>query len=383
MRIGHVVPRAGRLGGYERQARLLASAQSSAVDLGLQPLLVTRPEEVSPAAWRRDIRVLPVARGSEADDALREVDLLHIHALDPFSGLLAAAALRASRPFIVKIATQGDVSLFAQPDPSKLLASRLLRARPVFRSIAAATWGRRKAGRFRAAWQVLRRAHAFIALNEAVAAELKVAGVDPIRIHLWPNAVQIPDEPAPHRPQGMHALCIARAEPRKRLTDLLAALPIVQARHPRATLTLLTTGPEVDLVASAAERIPGLSVVSDAPNPIDALRAADVFLFPSEREGCPNALLEAAAVGLPCIASRIPGVREWFRDETEMLMHAPGDVDGIARLWTALLSDPSRRASLALAARAAVADRASLPALLPRYADLYRSVIAAASAPLT
>ncbi|MBA3700057.1 MAG: glycosyltransferase [Planctomycetes bacterium] len=50
-----------------------------------------------------------------------------------------------------------------------------------------------------------------------------------------------------------------------------------------------------------------LGVRDDVP---DLLRCADVFLFPSVREGLPGALLEACAAGLPCVTSDIPSCRE-------------------------------------------------------------------------
>lgn len=54
-------------------------------------------------------------------------------------------------------------------------------------------------------------------------------------------------------------------------------------------------------------RVKLLGVRDDVP---DLLRCADVFLFPSLREGLPGALLEACAAGLPCVASDIPPCRE-------------------------------------------------------------------------
>ena len=40
--------------------------------------------------------------------------------------------------------------------------------------------------------------------------------------------------------------------------------------------------------------------------------ASDLFVLPSLSEGMPNALLEALGVGLPCLGSRIPGLRIFF-----------------------------------------------------------------------
>jgi glycosyltransferase involved in cell wall biosynthesis len=43
-------------------------------------------------------------------------------------------------------------------------------------------------------------------------------------------------------------------------------------------------------------------------------RLADFFVFPSSNEGLPNAVLEAMACGLPCVATRISGSTDLIRD---------------------------------------------------------------------
>ena len=57
---------------------------------------------------------------------------------------------------------------------------------------------------------------------------------------------------------------------------------------------------------------------------------ADVFVFPSYREGLPVALMEAMAVGLPCIAARNRGTVDLLVN-SEMLFEA-GDVKALTEL---------------------------------------------------
>ena len=47
----------------------------------------------------------------------------------------------------------------------------------------------------------------------------------------------------------------------------------------------------------------------------DLLRSADLFAFPSEMEGLPNAVIEAALARLPIVGSNIGGLREVVDDE--------------------------------------------------------------------
>ena len=46
----------------------------------------------------------------------------------------------------------------------------------------------------------------------------------------------------------------------------------------------------------------------------ELLEVADIFVFPSMHEGCPNALIEAMAMGKPCVASRIGPIEEVMED---------------------------------------------------------------------
>ena len=61
-----------------------------------------------------------------------------------------------------------------------------------------------------------------------------------------------------------------------------------------------------------------------------AYQAADLFLFPSMREGMPVALMEAMAAGLAVVASKVRGNQELIRKEGGLLVH-PRDAQGFAR----------------------------------------------------
>jgi glycosyltransferase involved in cell wall biosynthesis len=59
------------------------------------------------------------------------------------------------------------------------------------------------------------------------------------------------------------------------------------------------------------------------------MRAADVFAFPSEREGFGLVVLEAQAAGLPVVASDLPVLREFLRDGRDCRMVPVGDADAL------------------------------------------------------
>ncbi len=335
------------------------------------PVLLTQPDQIPPARWPPSIEACGIAEPSEIAEAIEGMDVLHLHAMDAWSSWFADAAAHKGIPFVVKVATQGDVANFSNPNRNNVLSERVRQWGRPARHIAAATWGRYKAKTFRMSWERFRHAAIFIALNRAIVTELESAGVEARRITLLPNAVEVPDAAVQFRNGGAHAVCIARAESRKRLGDLLAALPEVQAGISHATLTVLTQGDGVEALARRARGMDGVEILSGAQSAASVLAGADLFLFPSEREGCPNALLEAAAAGLACVATAIPGVREWFRDEREALLYPPGDISALVRQWRRALEDSALRQQLGRQARTAVAQQAEAGLIAQQYRDLY------------
>ena len=105
-------------------------------------------------------------------------------------------------------------------------------------------------------------------------------------------------------------------------------------------------------------------------------RAADVFVLPSSREGLPNALLEAMASGLACIASRLPGITDHLvRDRENGVLVPPGDVSAIADALRELFGDATLAARLGIAARRTIETAYTLEVTAARHLELYRSLV--------
>ncbi len=111
---------------------------------------------------------------------------------------------------------------------------------------------------------------------------------------------------------------------------------------------------------------------SDAPA---CLRASDIFIFPSRREGMPNALLEAAASGLACVASRIGGSVDIVDDGRTGFLFDVEDEAGMAAAVARLLRDPVETARIGAAARRSILDSFSLQVVAERYYGLYRELM--------
>jgi glycosyltransferase involved in cell wall biosynthesis len=104
---------------------------------------------------------------------------------------------------------------------------------------------------------------------------------------------------------GPHLLAVGRLSTEKGFDMLSHALATLKFRFPAADLTILGAGPQEgalraqskDLGIDAAVRLPG-----HVEDPAAYFPGASVFVLSSYYEGLPNALLEAAAAGLPLVA---------------------------------------------------------------------------------
>lgn len=104
------------------------------------------------------------------------------------------------------------------------------------------------------------------------------------------------------------------------------------------------------------------------------LRSLDVFVLPSHSEAHPNALIEAMACGLPCMATRVGGVPEVLGDGAFGRLVDADDEAALAGSLAELSRATDERRRLGVAARQRVCDRYSLARMIDAYAELYERV---------
>lgn len=105
------------------------------------------------------------------------------------------------------------------------------------------------------------------------------------------------------------------------------------------------------------------------------LKSSRVFLLPSHSEGLSNAMLEAMACRLPCVATAVGGNRELVRNGTNGYLVAANDPQAAAGRVLELLADPSRAAEMGRAGRALVEQNFSMAAMIQRLVELYDRVL--------
>jgi glycosyltransferase involved in cell wall biosynthesis len=167
-------------------------------------------------------------------------------------------------------------------------------------------------------------------------------------------------------PDAQVVVCVGRIAPQKDHATLLEAM----ARVPGAHLLVVGGDPfgdgEAQLAAlversELASRVHLLGIRHDVP---DLLGASDLFALASLWEGLGLVFLEAMAVGLPIVATRVSAVPEVVEDGVSGWLVPPGDVEALAAALRAALADPRARAERGRAGHARLLERFGLPRMI-------------------
>lgn len=179
-------------------------------------------------------------------------------------------------------------------------------------------------------------------------------------------------------------IAVGRLVPNKNFPALVQAFQLVQQRHPRAILAIAGTGPEkakIEQIVSqyaVSDRVLLLGPRNDVP---ELLAAADALVMASIWEGFPNVLLEAAASGLPVVATDVGANREVVKDGTTGFLVPPGAVETLADRMLALMDMPlDERRALGRAAQRLVATEFAFPKVAQQWATLYEEFLRNAGA---
>jgi glycosyltransferase involved in cell wall biosynthesis len=106
---------------------------------------------------------------------------------------------------------------------------------------------------------------------------------------------------------------------------------------------------------------------------LSVLSIAEIFVLPSLQEGLPIALVEAMALGLPCIASNVNAVPEAIEHDVNGLLVPPNNAAALKAAIVDLLDDPARRQSFGAAAKTKAYERFNERNIAGRQMELYES----------
>ena len=351
LRLGLVGPLPPPLGGMANQTRQLARLLASD---GLDVRLVRTNEPYRPA-WvahlrgvRAFARLLPYRRALAAIS--REVDVVHVMANSGWAWFLfAAPAIRAAVTRSVPVIVN-------------------------YRGGLAREFLRRSAARV---LPVLRAASAVVVPSPYLREVFAEHG---IAARIIPNIVDTnvfrPCEPA--RPAGRHVVVVRNLEAIYGLDTAIRAAAILRATFPDLIVSLAGAGPE----RAALERLSAQLGVAglirftgrlEVEQVAGLYREADVALNPSRVDNAPNALLEAAATGVPIVSTDAGGVPHLVQHGHSAWLVPVDDPEAMAQAVARVLRDAALREKLRTNA-AALAAACSWPVVGRQWIELYRSL---------
>ncbi len=162
-----------------------------------------------------------------------------------------------------------------------------------------------------------RRADAIICQSGAMAGDLALAARCNETLHVLPNPVdlsairsRVEIRQNHWRGPGPHLLAVGRLAPEKGFDLLLRAMAVLRFEYPQADLAILGAGHEEAHLRALAARLAlekSVFFAGHVSNPEAWFAGATLFVLSSTREGMPNALLEAAAEGMPIAATPAQG----------------------------------------------------------------------------
>ncbi len=227
-----------------------------------------------------------------------------------------------------------------------------------------------------------------VAISEGIRRLLISEGVPPRKIECIPSAVDAERFIAPcdrHwflrefelRPTQRTIGMIAQFIRRKGHRFLIAAAPMIMARCPEARFLLFGKGPLEEEIRRQCSRIGIADQVIFAGFRHDLARilpCLDVVVHPATLEGLGVSLLQAAAAGVPIVASRVGGIPEVVMDGFSGILIDPEDTGELVNSVTRLLSEPELARLLGERGRRIAIEDFSIDAMVKRYLYLYRDL---------
>ena len=187
----------------------------------------------------------------------------------------------------------------------------------------------------------------------------------------------------PHQAdQAFEVLCVGRLTPAKGQHLLIEAVAQLRAQGRNVVLRLVGGGvDEASLKQQAAQLALGEGVIFQGPVNQDHIRQfyaqAHCFSIPSFAEGIPVVLMEAMAMGIPCVTTHVNGIPELIQSGDTGLLVAPSDVEGLAAAMARLMDDPALCARISVAGRQQVVAHYHLGANADHLAKLFEGLVVA------
>jgi glycosyltransferase involved in cell wall biosynthesis len=178
-------------------------------------------------------------------------------------------------------------------------------------------------------------------------------------------------------PDDVLAVFVGRLVPIKRVDILIDAMALASARKSRLRMVIVGDGELRDTLERQVSHLglgQAVRFLGFRKDLSSILAGSDVAVLSSDNEGTPVALIEAAAAGLPAVATAVGGVADIVTDSTGVLV-APGDVTAFADALLRLARDRDARERKGLAAREHVREPYAAGRLVRDIENLYQELL--------
>lgn len=205
-----------------------------------------------------------------------------------------------------------------------------------------------------------------------------ISGVDLQRFRPDPVVRQRVRSSLGYTDSDVLALFVGRLNRDKGVLDLVKAFARVSDKVPKLALLLVgpdeeMLGPEIELAVGGGAR---LKLLGGTACPEEFMAASDFFCLPSYREGFGSVVIEAAACGLPAIASAIYGLTDAVEDGRSGFLHPPHDVNSIATLLERFAIDTELREEMGGYARRRAINQFSTEVVVAAQIDFVNALLA-------
>ena len=182
------------------------------------------------------------------------------------------------------------------------------------------------------------------------------------------------------RPEVFTFVFVGRVVRDKGINELVQAFTRLNAQEPATRLILVgrfedDLDPVLPQTRQTIEQNEAIESVGSQADVRPWLAASDALVFPSYREGFPNVVLEAGAMGLPSIVTDINGSREIVVEGENGVIVPPRDADALYAAMMRFVQQPRQVAEMAANAREMIASRFEKSFVEQCLFDYYKEIL--------
>ena len=168
---------------------------------------------------------------------------------------------------------------------------------------------------------------------------------------------------------------IAEWTKNKGIIYLIKATQILELKEKEFDVILIGSGenPDKEKMYNYDKKynLDNVRLIEFIPNAVKYLKAFDIFVLPSLKEGLPYTIIEAMAAQLPIIATNVGGIPEMIENNINGILIEPKNPDLIRKKITYLINNPEKTQAMAQKARQKAEQEFSLDRMIEKTKRVY------------